>query len=192
MLRRVLLVLGVAFAALGVAIAASPAVTEVVRLPDVPMVFFAALAVVLGLSAQVARKRVEFRDPEDAAVRATHLEGRFEPPRLGADIDAEFADGGTAADAGSEDARLRERLRLLAVRVLVHAEGCTEDDAYRRLDEGTWTDDRLAASLFSDDVAPPARGLVAEVAGFDTLYERELLRAIDELERLAGVDTEGR
>lgn len=191
MLRRALLVLGLAFAALGVAVAASPSVTQFLRLPNVPMVVFASLALVLGLSAQAARRRVEFRSSEDALIEAARLEGRFEPARPGAEIDAEFSAGASAAESGSKDARLRERLRILAVRVIVDAEGCSERDAHRRLDDGTWTDDRLASSLFSDDVAPPAQGLIAEVAGFETLYEREVRHALDELMRMAGVHAGG-
>lgn len=191
MLRRVLLALGLAFSALGVAVAASPSVTELVRFPDVPTVVVGALALALGLSAQVARKRVEFRDPEDASIRAARLEGRFEPERPGAEIDAEFGVGSNASDSDSQGSRLRERLRILAVRVIVDAEGCSERDAHRRLDDGTWTDDRVAAALFADDIAPPAQSLVAEVAGFGTAYEREVRHALDELRRMAGVHTGG-
>lgn len=191
MLRRLLLVLGVAFGALGIAVAASPSVTDVIRLPDIPMVVVTALAIVLGLAVQTARSRAEFRDPEDAAIRATRLEGRFEPPRPGAEVDAEFAAGSLTADSGSGDARLRERLRILAVRVIVDAEGCSERDAHRRLDDGTWTDDKFAAALFADDIAPPAQSLVAEVAGFETAYEREIRHALGELKRMAGVELGG-
>ncbi|WP_232687317.1 DUF7269 family protein [Halobacterium zhouii] len=190
MLRRVLLVFGLAFTALGVAVAASPSVAQFLGLPNVPMVVVTALAVVLGLSAQTARKRVEFRSAEDASVDAARLEGRFEPERPGTAIDTAFA-ARSNDDSDVDDARLRERLRVLAVRVLVDAEGCSEREAHRRLDDGSWTDDRLAASLFSDEVTPPAQGLVAEVAGFETLYEREIRHALDELKQMSGVDTGG-
>jgi len=185
-LRRVLLALGVLFAALGVAVAASPSLAATLRLPNVPRVAVAVLAVVFALATHAARKRVEFRDPDDAVVRASGLEDRYEPPRPGADVDAELAIGPGEGASGA-DARIRERLRLLAVRVLSDAEGWSEEKAHRRLDEGTWTDDRTAAALFSEAVDPPARNVVVEFAGIESTREREVRRALAELERRAGV-----
>ena len=191
MLRRVLLVLGLAFSALGVAVVAAPSVTDIVRLPNTPTAVVGGVALVLGLSVQVARKQVEFRTSEDASIKAARLEGRFEPSRPGADIDAEFITGMNDVGADSDDARLRERLRLLGVRVIVDAEGCSEEEAHRRLDEGTWTNDRMAASLFADEITPPAQSVVAEVAGFENMHRREIRKAVAELRRIAGVSEGG-
>lgn len=190
MLRRVLLVLGFAFTALGVAVAAIPSIATTLRLPDVPRVVVAALAVVFALATHAARKKVDFRDPEEAVVRASGLEGRYEPPRPGAEIDTELAVG-PRNGASSADTRLRERLRVLAVRVLSDAEGWSEDEAHRRLDDGTWTDDRTAAALFSEDVNPAAQHLVASFAGIESTHEREVRHALAELERRSGVDAGG-
>lgn len=185
MLRRVLAAVGVLFVAVGVLVAAVPSVTDVVRLPDVPTVVIAGVAVVLALSAHVARKRVEFRDPEEASVRATGLEDRFEPPRPGAEIDAELTAG---APVDAADSSLRERLRVLAVRVLTDAENWTEEEAHRHLDEGTWTDNRTAAALFSDRVTPPAQDFVVSFAGIESAHEREVRNVLAELERRSGLD----
>lgn len=189
MLRRVLAAVGVLLVAVGVVVAAVPSVTEVVRLPDVPTVVVAGVAVVLALSAHAARKRVEFRDPEEASVRATGLEDRFDPPRPGADIDAEIVAGPRADDAG--DTPVRERLRLLAVRVLTDSENWTEEEAHQHLDDGTWTDDRTAAALFSEEVTPPAQDVVASLAGIETAHEREVRHALAELERRSNLGVEG-
>ena len=43
----------------------------------------------------------------------------------------------------------RERLREAAVRATMRAEGCSRTDAGRRVDEGTWTSDSVAASSLS-------------------------------------------
>lgn len=43
----------------------------------------------------------------------------------------------------------RERLRQSAIRATMHAEGCSRSDAGRRIDEGTWTNDSVAASFLS-------------------------------------------
>ncbi|MGB9963955.1 hypothetical protein [Halobacterium sp. CBA1126] len=184
MLRRVLLALGVALTALGVAVAADPALAVTLGLPAVPRVVVAVLAVAFALAARAARKNVDFRDPEEATVRASSLEGRFEPPRPGADVDADLAAG---SGASTTDDRLRERLRVLAVRVLADAEGWSEEEAHRRLDDGTWTDDRAAAALFAADVSPPSRHVVASLTRFESTREREVRHALAELERRAGV-----
>jgi len=43
----------------------------------------------------------------------------------------------------------RRRLREAAVRATMRAEGCSRTDAERRVDEGTWTNDSVAASSLS-------------------------------------------
>ena len=187
MLRRVLAGLGLLFAALGVAVALVPSVANVVRLPDVPAVVVGAVAVVLGVATFIARRQVGFRDPAEASVRASGLESRFEPPRPGHEIDEQLSLGGRE----SLDVQLRERLRVLAVRLLAESEGWSEAEAERRLKDGTWTEDRTAAALFCDDITPPAQDVVASIVGISSARERELRHALDELERRSGVDVEG-
>lgn len=190
MLRRIVLAFGVGFAALGVAVVAAPGVTTTIRLPDVPPGVVGLVAIGFALSVYVARKTTEYPDPEEAAVENALVEGRFEPPRPGEEVDAEFAAGVEGAERGTDEARLRERLRLLTVRVLENAEGWSREEAHRRLDDGTWTDDRTAAALFSSDVPPPARDVVSTIAGFETTYEREVHAVLAELRRRSGVDLE--
>lgn len=43
----------------------------------------------------------------------------------------------------------RDRLRQSAIRATMHADGCSRSDAGRRIDEGVWTDDPVAASFLS-------------------------------------------
>jgi hypothetical protein len=47
------------------------------------------------------------------------------------------------------------RLRRTAVRTIVTAEGCRPADAERRVAEGSWTDDPVAAGLLERDAGPP-------------------------------------
>ncbi|WP_336034924.1 DUF7269 family protein [Halobacterium yunchengense] len=187
MLRRVLAGLGVAFVAVGVAVAVAPSVADVVRFPAVPTVFVGGLAAVLAVATYVSRRNLEFRDQAAATVRASGLEGRFEPPRPGAEVDDQLAD----ADRDALEAQLRERLRSVAVQVLAESEGWTEAEADRRLREGTWTEDRTAAALFSDEVPPPAQDVVVSMTGLESTRERALRHALGELQRRAGLDAEG-
>lgn len=191
MLRRVLAAFGLLFVTLGVAVVVAPSLTDVVRLPNVPSLVVGVLALALSVAAFVARRRVEFRDPAEAAVRASGLEDRFEPPRPGAEVDAELTAGATSEDAGAHKVQLRERLRILAVRVLTESEGISEAEARERLRDGTWTDDRTAAALFSDEVLPPAEDVVASVAGIESAQEREVRHALAEIRRRSGIDVGG-
>lgn len=191
MLRRVLAAFGVVFVALGVAVVVAPSVTDVVRLPDVPSVVVGAFALLFAIAGFAARRAVTFEDPETAAVRASGLEDRFEPPRPGAEIDAELTEGPDATDVSARDVHVRERLRILAVRTLTDAEDLSVEEANERLQNGTWTDDRTAAAMFCDDVLPPAEDVVATVAGIESAQERKVRHALAEIERRSGIDTEG-
>lgn len=47
------------------------------------------------------------------------------------------------------------RLRRTAVRTVAAAEGCSPADAERRVEEGSWTNDPVAAGLLERDAGPP-------------------------------------
>jgi hypothetical protein len=47
------------------------------------------------------------------------------------------------------------RLRRTAVRTVAAAEGCSLADAERRVEEGSWTNDPVAAGLLGRDAGPP-------------------------------------
>jgi hypothetical protein len=49
-----------------------------------------------------------------------------------------------------------QRLRRAAVRTIVTAEGCRPADAERRVADGSWTDDSVAAGLLERDAGPPS------------------------------------
>lgn len=186
--RRLALALGTLFAALGVAVAANPGLAATLRLPAVPTLFVGALAVALGLSAYLARRHTSFRDAGDDERRDELLEDRYEPPRPGADVGAALGEHGVSRRGAPANASFTERLRQLAVRVLVDARGVSRAEAHEQLDEGTWTDDATAASLFASDVDPPAEDVVGSVVGFESMYERQAHSVVVELQRIAGLD----
>lgn len=65
--------------------------------------------------------------------------------------------GSTARDG------VRQRLRRIAVRVVAADVGCGREEAERRVDEGTWTDDPVAAAFLDPEPErpPPAIRLAA-------------------------------
>lgn len=188
MLRRIALAVGLVFAALGLAIAVAPDLATTLRLPEVPTLVVGAVAAVLALSAYFARRHTGFRDASDVASRNEFLEGRFEPPRPGADVDAQFGDTGGSRFGGSSDAHFTDRVRQLAVQVLVDARGVSREEAREQLEQGTWTDNETAAAFFADHIEPPAEDVVGTVVGFESMYERQAQNVVLELERIAGLD----
>lgn len=50
----------------------------------------------------------------------------------------------------------RQRLRRVAVRVIAADVGCSREEAERRVDEGTWTDDSVAAGFLSPEGERPS------------------------------------
>lgn len=186
-LRKVTLAFGLVFAALGFVLALSPGLATVLQLPEVPTIFVGAFALVLGLATYFGRRNTEFRDASDEERRNELLEGHFEPPRPGADVDAQMGKGGRSRYGGSSDARFNERLRQLAVQVLVDAKGFSREEAHDQLDDGTWTNNRTAASFFSPDIDPPAEDVMGAVVGIDSMYERQAHNAVVELKDIAGL-----
>jgi membrane protein implicated in regulation of membrane protease activity len=186
--RKVALAVGLVFAALGFLLAAAPGFARTLQLPEIPTVVVGGFALALGLATYLARRHTEFRDASDDERRNELLEGQFEPPRPGAAVDAQLSEGGRTRHGGSSDARFNERLRQLAVQVLVDARAVSREEAHEQLDDGTWTENTTAASFFSREIDPPAEDVVGAVVGIDSMYERQAHNAVVELKEIAGLD----
>ncbi|MFB6073275.1 MAG: hypothetical protein ABEJ88_09940 [Halobacterium sp.] len=185
MLRRIMLVVGVLFAALGIGVAVQPGLVSTIRLPDLPTVVIGGLAFVLAAETYLARRHTDFRDERDDA--SEYLESRREVPRPGADVDERLASGPRSRTGGSRDERFRERLRLLTVQVLVDARGLGREEAHEQLDDGTWTEDTTAASFFADEIDPPTGELVGSIVGGSRVYDQQAQHVVTELQRIAGL-----
>jgi len=151
---RVLLLL-VGVATLGVGLLAFDPETEGVLRIDaaiealgsdyVVLAVFGLLAVVLALLLVAAQRVV--RGVSEATPPA--VEGVLTASYPGASFD--HAGGGRLRRFRSTRSATdrRRRLRGAAVRATMRAEGCSRTDAERRVDEGTWTNDSVAASSLS-------------------------------------------
>lgn len=188
MLRRVLVVFGVAFTALGFAVVVDPTLARRLNFPPIPTVMVAGLGAVFGVAAYIRRRHTSFRDASDDEDRNALLEGRYEPPRPGANVDAQIREGAGERQRSGSDQLLRDRIRAATVQALADARGISPADAHRQLDDGTWTDDRTAASFFSNDVEPPAPDLVGTIVNAESLYERQAGHVIRELRRITRRD----
>jgi len=113
---------------------------------------------------------------------------RPEPPRTGEEsetrvpgdafdrqLDSLSAHSARGAD---ERAAVREQLRELAVDRVVAETGCSRTTARERLDAGTWTDDPVAAALFTGE-SPSTRAYLRALLGGQSAFERRVERVID-------------
>ncbi|QWC18595.1 hypothetical protein [Halorubrum sp. 2020YC2] len=91
------------------------------------------------------------RFPDFEALRADPPETATSTPVVGSDFERriETAKSAATAAAGRDDG-VRGRLRSLAVETLVTVDGCSREAARDRVDEGSWTDDAVAAAYVAD------------------------------------------
>ncbi|MDS0298082.1 hypothetical protein NDI76_04950 [Halogeometricum sp. S1BR25-6] len=103
------------------------------------------VAGVQGLRYALGRRNVDYR-----ATDTGNPELRYRVPTPGDDADrrAGSADGWR----GSGASNLRARLREAAVESLVLHDNCSPEAAEAHVDEGTWTDDPIAARYLGADV----------------------------------------
>jgi len=188
MLRRLLLLFGLLFAAVGFAVTVDPALAAAIGFPPLPTVVVAGLAAAFALADVVARRDTDFRDETDDEDRNEVLEPRVEAPRPGEGIDARLREGAGIRNAGAGSTQFSDRLRAVTVRALADARGLSPEEAQRQLDEGTWTDDPTAAAFFADGVDAPATDVVTAIVSADPVYERQAQHVVRELQRITGIE----
>lgn len=136
------------------------------------LLVLAVLALLLGLAA--ARER---RDLDRRFTETPDVEGRYEAPRPGEDIDRQFAQTrGFSRLNVRRKVDLRERVARAAVAALSSA-GLTESDARERIERGTWTADPVAAWFLAPDLVLPLRARLRTMVG-GSRYEIAASRAI--------------
>ncbi|WP_222918859.1 hypothetical protein [Natrinema sp. SYSU A 869] len=108
-----------------------------------------------------------------------------ELPTPGQEIDATIESG--RVRYGQDGRQLRERLEQAAIDTLVLEEGLTEDEARTALENGTWTDDPLAAAQFTNVVPDWAPWHVRLRATMRRDRPRRARRAAAEIARIAEV-----
>lgn len=99
---------------------------------------------VQGLRYALGRRHVDYR-----ATDTGDPELRYRVPTPGDDVDRRLSDRSWRVRGA---AKLRARLREVAVETLVRHDNCSTERAERRVDEGTWTTDPVAARYLGADV----------------------------------------
>jgi len=185
--RRALAVLAVASGAavVGLFLAFAPDTVAIVSLPSLLSTLLAGFAVAAGCY----RAWLWFRD--DDADRTVPAPERGRPVSVPGDDFDSLLSSTPSVGTSSGDRRalkVRDDLEDAAIAVLTRHRGLSEAAARARLDDGTWTDDPLAAEFFTS-VSGSGSSLRESVAGSfwgDGPFQRRASHVAAELDRIAG------
>lgn len=119
------------------------------------------LALVQGLRYGLERRRTTY-----GAYSVGDPEERYAAPPPGHEFDESVSrTGGRTLRAVTGRRELQQRVRAVAATTLAATAGLSEAEAVRRIEEGTWTDDRVAAQFLADGPLPLSASLRALVRG---------------------------
>jgi hypothetical protein len=175
---RLLVVCGVAAVGLGVVAAAVPGAAGLLGGSD-SVVLLVGLAALAGTARAASdfwslpRRRTEL--PDAHRLDAVTVAG--EP------FDRALDRSGRRGQTGrrSRD-RIVRHLRSVAVDVLTAATGDAAAIVERRLDDGNWTDDPVAAALFTEEYEPTLGNRLRNLLGRPTTFQRRVDHAVAALE----------
>ncbi|EMA41732.1 DUF58 domain-containing protein [Halobiforma nitratireducens] len=143
-------------------------------LTDATVVLLAFLVSIVGVRTLSRRRgvRSQFDTPE--------TERTIEVPVPGESL-SETVSSFRRVDSGyrTRGRRLGDGLQDAVVAVLTRFEGDDPETATKRLEDGDWTDDPVAAAFLSEQLEPPERSLRSRVGRvFDRGYETEFQRGV--------------
>ncbi|NEU57727.1 hypothetical protein [Halorussus sp. MSC15.2] len=153
-----------------------------------------AAVTVVGLLALVQAVRVarSRQATEVAATETPDVETVETAPTPGDEFDRTVAElrSGPRRDLIRERADLRETLEAAAITAVADRENCSREQARERLDAGTWTDDRHAASFLGgeDAPSPPVFDRVRLAVSTESPSQYRIRRTADAVARAAGVE----
>jgi len=115
-------------------------------------------------------------------------ERRYEAPRPGDDLADTLGIARQRSRAGDRPRdRIRSRTADAAVAAVVDAQGCSEEAARERVENGEWTDDPVAAWFLAEEVELPTgtRARLLASAPFSQ-FEAAFSRTVGAIERISG------
>lgn len=137
------------------------------------------LAIVFG-----ARYAYGARSTTRETVDVDPPEPRYRSAVLGEDVEVALRAGGRVGTA--RRAGLRRHLQDVAVDVLVVHGGTGHEAAVRAVDDGTWTDDPVAAGYLADPEALPRRWQARRLLRRRSTERALVERTVDALEEVRG------
>jgi hypothetical protein len=180
-IRTALSAIGVVLAALAFAMVLNPSLASTLTVSEVLLVVVGVLALVQGVRMVSSRIREPYQqlalpDPEQTQDLQTP----------GDDFDELLREAGTNRRNIESRQRVEARLDRAAVATIVRTQGCTAEEARRRLDDGDWTDDPYAAAFFTGAVSGGSFLSRVELFGSTrSQYHRWATHAAREIARLS-------
>ncbi|QZP36917.1 DUF7269 family protein [Halobaculum magnesiiphilum] len=172
-----------AVAALGVAAVAFGFVVVVQRglagLFDLTYVFVTGagvLALVQGI-----RYANEARTVEHRATETGDPEDRYEVPVPGDDDDELISRGGFSRASIKRRREFHHHLREVAEETLRARGDYADGEVADAVDDGTWTDDPVAAWFLGTDISPPPRARLRRLLGADAEFRYGVVHTVDAL-----------
>ncbi|GAA0724611.1 hypothetical protein J2744_002398 [Halorubrum trapanicum] len=177
---RPLVVAGVLAVAVGLLAALDRGVAAAISPTSTVVTLIGVLGVVQGIRYANAR-RDRRRLPTDPG----EPERRAPAAVPGADLDERIARVASPAPGGYRDRRdLRDRVREVAVDAVARDRNCSREAAEATVDDGTWTDDPVAAAFFDARTGYPLRVRLSATVRGRSRYWYGLRAAIDEIDRI--------
>lgn len=176
--RTLLVGLGAAGVGLAGVLVVRPDLAAGLRLPRLAVVIVGAVALVEGLRAVESRRNAAFEQAAPADV-----EGGVETPTPGDDVDELLGAAARAPRPVDED-RLRRRLRAAAIAAVASRDGISRSAAAKRVDDGTWTDDPVAAGYLAEPETLPRRWRVRKLVRPRSTTRRCIARSLDAIEEV--------
>lgn len=180
-MNRVALLLGVAATLFGLAVVVQRGLAATVSLDYLFVTLVGLLALVQG-----ARLANERRSREGYAAETGDPERRFSVPTPGDELESELQGlGGWAPHGVEHRKRARQTLYETAVETLVTQTGVSRETAEERIDDGSWTDDPVAARFLSRNAPElPLRTRLRGLFSRGSAFSRGARHAVDALVRL--------
>jgi hypothetical protein len=175
-MKRITAVVGVVATVFGLAVVVNRGLAGLFDLNYAIVTLVGALALVQGARYALSRRKTAFH-----ATATDDPELRYHVPTPGDDIDLDFG-GSRSLWRSQRREDTRNRLRETALDTLTGYGGMPREEAETRLDEGTWTDDPIAAATLQE--SPPRPTIVSRLRAVfraESSFARGVRHVIDEL-----------
>lgn len=185
-LRRVVGAVGILAAFGGFVAMVIPAVAAEISVTESLVTAVGFLALFQGYRVVTARRRTKVREFE-----TPDPETRQPLPTPGDEFD-EALSVRKGKHWAARRHRVSTRLEEAAIDAITYAEDCSEETAHDALAAGTWTDDPVAAALFSEGVPANASvwNRIRGTFSMEPTFDRRARRAAHAIADLQGVDAE--
>ncbi|MEF8786635.1 MAG: hypothetical protein V5A45_11935 [Haloarculaceae archaeon] len=181
---RVLFVVGLATTAVGVALAVTGTPLPLGEDGDSTFVLLGLLALL-----QALRSVWDYRMTTRQSVKLPPVEGNRSGVVPGDQFEMALDRSSRRDQRGTRNRRsIRRHLRQTAERTLVARTAASAEEARRKIEEGSWTEDPMAAALFATDTPPTWRDRVRVTLGRETTFQRQVRRAVSALEGIGDND----